>query len=66
MHYVGKMHLVVMAAFATLAFAAPAADAMEVSAEDGSHCPEIDASNAHVVNGGCVVEAESSDHTPGD
>jgi len=55
-----KLFLIAAAAIAMIAFAAPAANAVEVSNEATlAHCPEVDASNAHVVSGGCVVEAET-------
>jgi len=61
-----KLFLVAAAAIAMIAFAAPAANAVEASEEENPphHCPEVDATNAHVVSGGCVVEAETGDATP--
>jgi len=66
MHLARKLFLVAAAAIAMIAFAAPAANAVEVSTEADPmvHCPEVDASNDHVVTGGCVVEAETGDATP--
>jgi len=61
-----KLFLIAAAAIAMIAFAAPAANAVEVSeeADPPHHCPEVDATNAHVVSGGCVVDAETGDATP--
>jgi len=61
-----KLFLVAAAAIAMIAFAAPAANAIEVSTEADPmvHCPEVGAGNDHVVSGGCVVEVETGDTTP--
>lgn len=47
-----------------IAFAAPSASAVEVSAEGGAHCPEVKVDNDHDVTGGCLIEAETVQGNP--
>lgn len=54
-----KLFLIAAAAIAMIAFTAPTANAVEVSAEGGAHCPEVEVDNDHDVTGGCLVEAET-------
>jgi len=57
-----KLFLIAAAAIAMIAFAAPAANAVEVSEEEDPphHCPEVDATNDHIVSGECVVQAQTT------
>jgi hypothetical protein len=62
-----NLFLIAAAAIAMIAFSAQAANAVEVSNEPSNiHCGEVDATNAHIVSGGCQIEAETEDNTTAD